>query len=222
MERFEDYHGVSPEKFIAYLVRQASCTQQKLIEACKGVCVVALRSEQVDTPGALPGEPFTEGDLDREALQKLGVLQPLILLLSPKLAHGEPVRTEALICLNIMCKTCTIKALVVQMELLDRLKPILEDPPTDRLLYNLMQLIATLAAMDENQAIMAKRKFVPHVLKQVPHKDNEIRYEVARALANLGCHASNQTGIAKVDGIKSILGMTQAATEDTYIGLHID
>jgi hypothetical protein len=71
MYHFQDYLGVHPEKFIAYLVQQvayalilsensrpeflhfisiqSSATQAKLIQACEGIYNIALKSEALVT-----------------------------------------------------------------------------------------------------------------------------------------------------------------------------
>lgn len=217
MERFRDYLGVSPEKFTAYLIRQATCTQAKLVEACKGISLVALRSEKIDTPGAALGEAATEGDLDREALVKMGVLEPLLRLLSAKAAHGPEVRAEALRCLNIMCKTASIKLKVVQMDLMVHIKPMLVPEATLEMLELILKLIGTLTVQEDNQVILQKKGFVPVVMAFSTHESKDIKYYVARALANLALNPTNQMLMGELKGIAALLALSQAQTKEEEI-----
>ena len=148
MERFRDYLGVSPEVFIAYLIRQGTCTQAKLIQACTGIQKVATRLESADAKAAAAGEPSTEGDLDRESLAKLGVLPPLILLLNSKQGHSEVVQIEGLKCLNLLCKTYSIKAQVVQLDILDHVRPLLQKTQTLEMVQLLLKLVGFLAGQE--------------------------------------------------------------------------
>jgi len=122
--------------------------------------------------------------------------------------------------LSLPCKTE-----LVRLDILNHLGPLLADPPVndedqhniyveDGLLLEMIKLGATLASQDENQMIMANKGLIPSILAQTNHEIDDIKYHVARGIANLALNPQNQIMIAESAGVKAMLGLTQAATKE--------
>ena len=100
MDAFKDFSGVGPDEHIAYLVRQGSCTQEKLQNAADGLIGIAEKCNMEQL----------------KALAKVGAVQPLVLMLSHRMAHQALSREKAAICLNIMAKHEDLRVSIVQQK----------------------------------------------------------------------------------------------------------
>lgn len=84
-----------------------------------------------------------------------------------------------------------------------------EDPHNiyveDGLLLQMLKLAATLASADENQMIMEAKGLIPSIINQANHSVDDIKYHVARGIANLALNTQNQAVIAKHGGVQAMM-----------------
>ena len=97
MEYFRNRLGVGPDVHIAYLVRQGTCTQEKLQTACKGLTDIANECD-TEATSVLPQPGAQLWRQGLNALVKIGALQPLIMMMAHRMSHHPVTRAMAAEC----------------------------------------------------------------------------------------------------------------------------
>jgi len=141
-------------------------------------------------------------------------LEPLVKLISAKANHGEDVVIWGLRCLVVLTKTHSIRVEVVQMDVLDHLRKLLEERENLEVRRPILHIIGSVAAQEDNQVVIYKKKCLPSIMKQAESDDPQLKYVLARALANIGLNAGNQAELGGIGVVNILLALTQACTPE--------
>jgi len=200
MDAFKDFSGVGPDEHIAYLVRQGSCTQEKLQNAADGLIGIAEKCNMEQL----------------KALAKVGAVQPLVLMLSHRMAHQALSREKAAICLNILAKHEDLRVSIVQQKLLPSVAKWCEEG-TPGLQLAIGLLLGSLAQDPDNQAIIHQQGLSPVILamgtpactfdlgEQLTGPSGPLRAALCRLIAQLALNSTCQLELVELGALAFLL-----------------